>query len=191
MAIRAAEFGSLLLCSMLLAILSYTFTFSATWFYTRYFSPLGILFIVILGILLADAGRNWPRAMSAAIPLLTLPIVVAVFTINSGEYQSIFIKDQLQLTGRYVPPGDKVCSFQTGTLGYFRDNVINLDGKVNPDVLAYKRGDLVAYIEQQRIAWFCDEQGALDAALRGNFEGHGWKVAGRKGTFVLYHRESP
>ena len=36
---------------------------------------------------------------------------------------------------QHLPPSSLVGAFQSGAIGYFNDNVINLDGKVNPDVV--------------------------------------------------------
>ena len=46
-------------------------------------------------------------------------------------------------------------SGQTGTLGYFHPRVVNLDGKVNRDALAYQE-HMWDYLRAQNIKWFID-----------------------------------
>lgn len=110
------------------------------------------------------------------------------------------------LANRYVPAREWVAAFQSGTLGYFRDNVLNLDGKVNPKVHAHRK-NLLGYIEESGIEWLCDWQWGVEAFLSNTPTGHeywqwgvrvspgdisagqSWRLVATKGKFALYHRE--
>ncbi|TCP39569.1 hypothetical protein [Rhodovulum marinum] len=71
-----------------------------------------------------------------------------------------------------VPETVWVGAVQTGTLGYWHDRTINLDGKVNPEALAARRetGTVLPYVVQDsRIDYIVDWAGvagwvAQDAA---------------------------
>ena len=54
-----------------------------------------------------------------------------------------------------VPAGARLGAFQSGTLGYLRDDVVNLDGKVNEGALRAQR-DLVGYCEAEGVEWVAD-----------------------------------
>jgi hypothetical protein len=51
----------------------------------------------------------------------------------------------------------RIGAFQTGALGYYVDNVINLDGKVNNNALeSYKHKSLEQYIDSMKIEVLVD-----------------------------------
>jgi hypothetical protein len=55
-----------------------------------------------------------------------------------------------------------VAAPQTGTLGFFHDRTINLDGKVNPAALAARLADGNAtryFLEQRQIEYLADWEG--------------------------------
>lgn len=51
-----------------------------------------------------------------------------------------------------------VGAIQSGTLGFFHDRTINLDGKVNPDALRARlaEGDVISYILASKIQLLVD-----------------------------------
>jgi hypothetical protein len=57
-----------------------------------------------------------------------------------------------------VSPSDWVGAPQTGTLGFFHDRTINLDGKVNPDALKVllKDGHILNYVLDSKINYIVD-----------------------------------
>jgi hypothetical protein len=73
-----------------------------------------------------------------------------------------------------VPEEDWVAAVQTGTLGFWHDRTINLDGKVNPDALAalLTEGHFFSYIvANDKIRWMADWYGmaAFGAEERAGF----------------------
>ena len=60
-----------------------------------------------------------------------------------------------------VPPAAWVGAVQTGTLGYWHDRTVNLDGKVNPEALEARRrdGHVLGYVTQSRIDYIVDWAG--------------------------------
>jgi hypothetical protein len=84
----------------------------------------------------------------------------------------------LELVLAHVPADDFVASGQSGMLGYFRDRVVNCDGKVNPEVHAY-RGRLQAYLDERRIDWWISWSVLPHAK---------WNLVEQVGRWKLYRR---
>jgi hypothetical protein len=97
------------------------------------------------------------------------------------------IVDQLDLVQRYVSADYPVASGQTGTLGFMRDRVVNIDGKVNHEALK-RREYIPEYLAERNVRWFCDEPELIDRFLGRDWQEHGWRFIGQKGNFVLLHR---
>lgn len=73
-----------------------------------------------------------------------------------------------------VPEDEWVGAVQTGTLGYFHDRTINLDGKVNPSALRARiNGDVRGYVLETEITYIADWQGVT-----------GWVKDGRHPAFA-------
>jgi hypothetical protein len=180
----AAGWGLFLLC-----LYAYYIAGShAIWHYVRYFAPLALPGVVGLAAWLA--GRP-PRAQLAAVVLLPALLAVGLADLYGSRAwnRSSFWTYQLPLVRAHVPPDDRVASWQSGTLGYFRHRVLNLDGKVNPDVLGRQDG-LGAYLREQRIDWLVDWPGNVRAGLKlaGEPKDAGWVEVDASGQFALYHR---
>ena len=96
----------------------------------------------------------------------------------------------MQLVEQMVPDGDTVAAGQAGTLNFFRLHVVNMDGKVNPEVLSY-RGHLWDYLALKKINWFADWPVYVERTLGPDPAAHGWKQVGKKDNFLLYRRDQP
>ena len=73
-------------------------------------------------------------------------------------------------------------------MGYFCDHVVNLDGKVNQDVLAYRGSSeiLPQFLVENKIDWYVDwAELPLTAKLAGNGQ---WVKVEQVGRTVLLHR---
>jgi hypothetical protein len=73
-----------------------------------------------------------------------------------------------------VPDEDWVSAVQTGTLGFWHDRTINLDGKVNPQALQalLTEGHFYTYVvSNPQIRWLADWYGmaAFDTEERAGF----------------------
>lgn len=129
----------------------YFFNFGAGHFYARYLAPLLVFSVPWLAIELAPwvVLRPRRRALLAGV-LLSGFAAQAYLSLHTGR-----IGNSHALAAGYLstlPPGLKVGAFQSGVLGYFRDGVYNLDGKVSRAALdAAKRGALPDYIEASGI----------------------------------------
>jgi hypothetical protein len=96
--------------------------------------------------------------------------------------------DQVALVREHVPPGERVAAGQTGTLGFFRDRVVNLDGKVNRAALAWQ-ARMWDYLAQEHVVWFCDWQDYAERYLGPDPAAHGWRLIATRADFRLYHHD--
>jgi len=164
----------------------------AFWFYSRYLAPSALPVAVGFGLALAELVHRRPRLAFAALPAATIPVVVlaGLAWFGLGVYGNMMFWDQVQLVRSLVPDDDLVAAGQAGTLNFFRPNVVNLDGKVNPEVFAY-RDHLWDYLVLKKIHWFVDWPWYVEKALGTDPAAHGWKQVGGRDNFQLYRRDTP
>jgi len=103
------------------------------------------------------------------------------------EKGNIMYTDQLPLVEKHVPAAECVAALQSGTLGYFRDCVVNLDGKVNPAALAH-RGDIWPYLDERGVRWLCDWPPLFREYFGTRPDQQGWEAVETRNKFVLYRR---
>ena len=75
---------------------------------------------------------------------------------------------------RNVPADAWVGAVQTGTLGYWHDLTINLDGKVNPEALQARReaGHVLDYVVESEISYLADWVGIAGWVETEGFASH-------------------
>lgn len=144
----------------------YGLFFGAPHFLSRYLMPLSPLLIVaVLSVALMLAGRLMPRQSIPAVALagcgaLLLSLALLARQLlphghDQGHFQVVhWVQDN-------VPAETWVGAVQTGTLGYWHDRTINLDGKVNPQALhaLQNRGHVLDYVVQSEIDVIADWSG--------------------------------
>ena len=104
---------------------------------------------------------------------------------GAGFSGNAVFHDQVALVRAHVPPGERVAAGQTGTLGFFRDRVVNLDGKVNRAALAWQ-ARMWDYLAQEHVVWFCDWQDYVERYLGPDPAAHGWRLVESRADFHLY-----
>ncbi len=131
----------------------YPLLFWVTHFYHRYFAPLLVVAVPTMAVGLAAQLRGRRRALRVAAYAI-MPALFAIMIFMS--FHTGRVNSGLTVTAgyvlRHIAPSARVGSFQCGRLGYFRANVVNLDGKVDGQALAFlERGRLDQYVDQERI----------------------------------------
>jgi hypothetical protein len=103
---------------------------------------------------------------------------------------SPYYKNQLTLINIFVPADATVAAGQSGTIGFFRDHVVNLDGKVNAAALS-RQGNIKAYLAIENIQWLCDQPDYITKYL-GSDKGNpdGWQLVHSLNGFQLWHHAS-
>lgn len=171
----------------------YYATSFATTFYYRYFAPISLLAVVLLVVGLGRQAKGWrPWAL---LGLATASGVLGVLSMGILWNRDLaqgnqWLNDQVVLVERTVPEGEVVAAGQTGTLGFWRDDVVNLDGKVNPDVLD-RQDDMAAYLDERSIDWMCDWPRYASQYFGPVPEDAGWEMVSRQGRFACWHRVGP
>lgn len=140
----------------------YGMFFGARHFVDRYLMPVSPFFAIFTALLVArtvDAtAMRWrvaPSWMNCAvlIPFVVLSVALhfrlhrSPWTIGSGSFRHF---DKVMWIQAHVVDSEWVGAWQTGTIGFFHDRTVNLDGKVNPDALAARRtGTIGEYVVSQ------------------------------------------
>lgn len=192
--IRTFVFALCLAASLGGLIVYYTASFAASWFYYRYFAPLALLAGVFAPVAAIMVLRRWRAevlvpfgAGLAAIPVAVLAVLAHWGMGFSGN--AVF-HEQVELVREHVPDDERVAAGQSGTLGFFRPRVVNLDGKVNRAALPWQ-GNMRDYLRRERIVWFCDWPDYTERYLGPDPQAAGWRLVATRGDFRLYRFGGP
>jgi hypothetical protein len=184
--------GLCLLASTLALLVFYTASSFAFWFYGRYLSPLLLIATLLLGRLLGSLASRQPFAAAVVALGLAWPVPFATLASHRVpiEKGNVMYTDQLSLVSDRVPPGECVGALQSGTLGYFRDCVLNLDGKINLDALRRRR-EIWSYLDERKVRWLCDWPSLFRFYFGSRPDENGWEAVATRNKFVLYRRREP
>lgn len=144
----------------------YGFYYGAGWFISRYLAPLAPLMIiasvsVMLG-LVGRVARSHRVEAASFMGILGLALCIGLLgrslipgTREQGHFQVV------DWVTEHVPTETWVGAVQTGTLGYWHDRTINLDGKVNPEALQaiLTEGHVLNYVLNSPIEYLADWYG--------------------------------
>lgn len=135
--------------------------FGAGWFLSRYLFPLAAFFALVLSAVLMEKRER----LGKLLPLVGVLFIVASTVANVRTYLNGKAHPHFQVI-RYaqknIPERIWVGGVQTGTLGFFHDRTINLDGKVN--IAAYHSlvgGYRGRYVEAGRVELLLDWDGLV------------------------------
>ncbi|MBL8806017.1 MAG: hypothetical protein JNN22_04140 [Rhodospirillales bacterium] len=182
-----AGFAAILLATCAALATYYWLEFFAYWFYVRYFAPLSLLAFVYVPVL---AARVAPRLATGVV--LATAVLAAVLLAFAWRGEGIFghaANDiQVALAEKYVPEADMVAAGQSGTLGFKRARVVNVDGKVNPEALKW-RGRMWEYLDARGIGWFVDSTWYVETYLGTDPAAHGWHKVAQEDDWAVYRRQ--
>jgi hypothetical protein len=185
---RTLRFAAYFVIAYAALCLYYVTRSRATWFYLRYMAPLSIVGVLLLTFAISESRGLLRRLGLAGATALALQMVAfAALKHRPGtDSGSPYYNDQLSLVRKYVPEHDRIASGQTGTLGYWREGVVNCDGKVNAEALAHI-DHLQEYLDAEHINWWIDE------SLFPNANTSGWELVATQQQqairWVLYRRK--
>jgi 4-amino-4-deoxy-L-arabinose transferase-like glycosyltransferase len=167
---EVAGFGGVAGLHLLLVFLAYTFYCPAHWYYSRYLIP-AVLLTLVAGICALHAmllplwrrGGGARAGVLAGILLLVggqiaiIPGSTLARVRWSGAEPGGFLRGWRSLEDR-IPASAKLGAFQAGVFSWFgQRDVVNLDGKVNPDAArALASRELGAYIESRGVDYILD-----------------------------------
>lgn len=186
---RLQSFVGLLVATWSMLAIVYMCTSKMPVFWWRYLAMGSILSIGLTIMAFAWLfGRS--RAVACVMLCLVAPwsfvLPIRLWSQRGNE----LLRDQVSLVRQYVPAGETVGAFQTGTLGFFVPDVRNLDGKVDPDALD-ARGRTGSYLREKGIEWFADWDIYRDQILTGDPAiDDRWVLVARRGRTGLWHYDS-
>jgi hypothetical protein len=163
---------ALLLCSF------YGLAFGAGYFVNRYVFALSPFFAIGSVAFLARAAAALPRGRGAALGAAALAALALSAGLNLRMYRNGAEHMHFQVVEwvqQHVQDEVWVAAVQTGTLGFFHDRTLNLDGKVNPRALeARLAGRTQDYVLESPVQYLVDWTGiaswAKGTSLEGRFE---------------------
>jgi hypothetical protein len=172
--LRLVRFGSPVGRAVLVAYLLhglalatyYGVFFGAPHFLSRYLAPIAPLLILASVTAAMDLGRwlipNRRKILALTYGLGGLALSGALlvrFLLPGAPTQGH--EQVVAWVEENVPEDVWVGAVQTGTLGYWHDRTINLDGKVNPEALEARRieGHVLDYVVESEIEYIVDWAG--------------------------------
>ncbi len=152
----------------------YGLFFGAANFLPRYLFPTTPFFVLLWAIVVVLLWQRlrllsqWLQRVLPVIAVLFIGVVIGLhvraflITHQTGGYHQYLggYSRHFQLADwvtENVPTDVWVGSWQSGTVGYFHDRTINLDGKTNPEALeARKKHQIAKYMVTKEIQYFVD-----------------------------------
>lgn len=142
-------------------IFYYGFLFGAPHFVGRYLFPLSPFFALFTVAILTGWVKSWPVGFLThyLLPYGGIAMLILILLLNFRLYKLGTEHQHFQVVrwvNENVSEATWVGAIQTGTLGFFHDRTINLDGKVNPQALtAVLERQIPTYVVEATF----DEQG--------------------------------
>ena len=168
------------------------------WFMRRYIHPERALFFAVSGIYVCSlayvvtrpSSLQWLRKSSVVIlGIIFAAVSVAQFAVTWGDKTSNQMYAVAEWANKNIPASSRIGAFQSGTLGYFCSNVVNLDGKNNPEALrAMITGTGLEFIKDQKIDFVVDWPSQIAKYV--NFERfcHEFEPVATVGASTIYKR---
>ncbi len=157
----------------------YTYFFWAAHFYQRYSSPILPVATPLIGVVLLATLKRLPRA-GHIVAFGSMPLafsVWAVLSLHSGRIGNSHTVSAGVIHERFS--SQRVGAFQSGVIGFFNENVVNLDGKVNEAVLgAATPTRLGQYVDDEDIGVLIDWKSVIRSALDPRWLNSEWRRCG-------------
>ncbi|MEM1413370.1 MAG: hypothetical protein AAGH15_00645 [Myxococcota bacterium] len=155
----------------------YGLFFGAGWFIPRYFYPFTPLLMVVWAVVTLAILERLPGPLPTLAVAALLPLALATNVLQYRRGDDHQHDQVVHWVEENVAEDEWVAAVQTGTLNFFHDRTLNLDGKVN--IAAYEalsEGKGVEYLrDQTRVKYMVDWTDAVrdwvaDPNMNGAFE---------------------
>jgi hypothetical protein len=175
-------------------LIVYPAFFWATHFYGRYLSPALVIAVPVLacaGSALLGRSGSVPRFGTHAALAISFYAMMAL-TLHSGRIGNSHSVSAGIVQRSFSEPR-RVGAFQSGVIGFFNPNVVNLDGKMDAKALAHMRASTVSeYIDEERLDVLIDWDSAFGPPnFSPGYLDHNWvrcSVTIANGASVCYER---
>ena len=177
--------------SLLMLIGYYTFGSFAVWFYGRYMAPVLLASMFAWFFEMRRAATRRPALFVAILSLVLGTFAFQILSMHRAFRPGITdAQRQIAVVREHVPAGEVVAAGQSGMLSYFWEPTVNMDGKVNAEVLTIQApGAAHGYLVARGIHWYCDWKELVTLHLGAAPEERGWNLVARDGPWFLYHRD--
>lgn len=185
---RTLEFAGWVFGAAAILAIWYGLSSWATHMYTRYLLPLSLVAVFATTSAAVFLYQRAPKLVTTIVTLIVAPTLAAtilLWHVDRFFVGSEMLTEQMRLIEKYVPPNETVAAGQSGTIGYLRSNVVNLDGKVNSPALGYQ-SRMWDYLTAIHARWLCDWPSYIHRYLGDAPDKHGWQFKARDGMFDLY-----
>jgi hypothetical protein len=151
--VRALTIALYWLVATVPLFLVYVVFFGSAHFYARYTAPFLVVLIPLMAAVIAiimKKSRPY-QTISVAGFLLFAFFAAAYFSLHTGNIGNTHAVSA-GFINREFPQYEKIGAFQSGVIGFFNPNIVNLDGKVNSEAIKFSRdGKLNQYLDDQHI----------------------------------------
>lgn len=173
----AARFSAgvgVLACFTGMLFVYYSLFFGMACFLGRYFFPSVALFALLVAATASFVASRWTTARAKVLVRGAAGFAVfACVGLNARIYlhgREHLHKQVVEWVAANVPSETWVAATQTGTLGYYHDRTINLDGKVDPDALAARLQNRIhEYVLARNVEYIVDWASHAEWAGRPEF----------------------
>jgi len=170
--------------AMVVLVPLYVTFFSALQFYARYTTPLHCAILPFLAVVFSASLAEMKRQEIAVRAFFVA--MIASFALFAGVILHTGVTNSPQAVGAgfiqqyFDHKGVRIGAFQSGVIGYFNDDVINLDGKVNSRALkALQTNSLEQYIDATHIDVIIDWPSSIHGYLSEQWL-TGWQPCARQ-----------
>lgn len=152
----------ILLSFCFLIVLSYTFYIFTHWYFSRYYFPIVILFLLTLSPLIDKLLGINLKYKAITIAMVIIMLYSFIFMGKFQDYFSFKENNNLgymrigQWSAQNFKAGTVIGAYQTGAIAYFANQlkVVNLDGVVNKEAYtSLVDGRLMEYIRKSKIEY--------------------------------------
>jgi hypothetical protein len=135
--------------------------FGAPHFLSRYTAPISVFAAFLTVTVAAWLLRGF--RLRAVFPLALALVAVGLDARHYRQSREHMHFQVVNWIDGHVAEDSWVGAIQSGTVGFFHDRTINLDGKTNPDALKARFADRMKdYIETSRIEYLADWEGIAE-----------------------------
>jgi hypothetical protein len=165
---RSRMYMAIVVLYVSIQVVVYTLTSAAAFFYPRYFILMAVLAVAVFAYLLYRLVLSGRSRLGAAIAVLVAGGALTTVAGWQGAawgqrlnhlqgYNNGPCLEQVALARKIRMSGERVAALQTGTLAFFVEGAINLDGRVNFAAYEARKSEkLLQYVLDQGIGLLVD-----------------------------------
>jgi hypothetical protein len=145
--------------ALLMFFIFYGTLFETYYFVSRYLFPFSAFFIILSLTAIYTYIKFLNRNILDFAKVIFFILMIAFSYLRFNESNTHNLYFMYEWVEKNANQDDWIGAFQSGTIGYFHDNTVNLDGKVNPEALyALKENRIYDYIGEKKIDYLVNWQ---------------------------------